>query len=468
VPCAYLATALILTWRIVADPAVRTPTNGSMVESDVELNIWFMRYAATAVAHGHLPALITTAVNYPHGINVMWNTSLLLPGVVLAPVTLLGGPTVSLAILQVVGFAGSATTLYLVLRRWGASIAAAIVGGAVYGFSPAIMVAAEDHYHLQFAVLPPLIADASLRLATGRGRLVRTGIWLGLLVAAQAFIAEELLVDTALVCLLLLAVLVLSRPAQLPARLPAAAAGFGVAVVVTLVICGHALLVQFQGPLTESGSPWHVGRYGVQPADLVTAPDAVVLHGSYGRFLARTHQWPVETFAYLGWPILVAVTAAVVTCWRDLRIRIAGLAFLAFEWLGVGNHRVMIDGLRYPVTLMPWHWLTRVHLLHQVLPNRFPILADGLAGVVLACAFDRVRAAIPAGARWRTPLTAAAAAAVLVPVIPRPVPAGPVPRAPDGWSAALSRLRRDRAHQHGRARSRRIWITALMPWNGRL
>src|ERR1700684_2288188 len=104
-----------------------------------------MRYDATALTHGRLPALVTAAMNAPQGINLMWNTSMLLPGVLLAPVTLLAGPSASLAVQLIIGFAGSAATLYFVMRRWGVSIAAAAIGGAIYGFSPAMMVAAEDH-----------------------------------------------------------------------------------------------------------------------------------------------------------------------------------------------------------------------------------------------------------------------------------------------------------------------------------
>ena len=118
--CCYLAAALVLTWRLWADPASRTQivaANGT--SHDVRPFAWFLRYDATAVAHGHLPALVTTALNAPRGINLMWNTSLLLPGVVLAPVTMLAGPQVTLAILLTLAFAGSAASLFVVLRRWG-------------------------------------------------------------------------------------------------------------------------------------------------------------------------------------------------------------------------------------------------------------------------------------------------------------------------------------------------------------
>ncbi len=105
------------------------------------------------------------------------------PSVLLAPVTLLAGPQASLTVLTTLGFAGSAASLFFVLRRRGAGPSAAALGGAICGaicgFSPALRIAAEDHYPLQFAVLLPLIVDAVLRLATGRGRPIRTGAWLG-------------------------------------------------------------------------------------------------------------------------------------------------------------------------------------------------------------------------------------------------------------------------------------------------
>jgi hypothetical protein len=435
----------MVTSQIWADPVVRVPATGSRSESDIYLNIWFMRYAATAVAHGHLPALITTAVNSPGGINLMWNTSLLLPGVLLAPVTLAAGPTVSLALLQTAGFAGSACALYLVLRRWSASIGAAAIGGAIYGFSPALMVAAEDHYHLQFAVLPPLIVDAVLRLATGRARPLRTGVWLGLLAAAQLFIAEELLVDTAIVSTLALLVLVASRPSALAGRLASAAAGAGVALVVALVLCGHALWVQFHGPLTETGSPW-VTSSGTHPADFVTAPSAVLFHGRYGPFLRKTRQQPMETFAYLGWPMLAAVAAGVVACWRDVRVRVAGVVFAVLEWVGLGSNNVTIAGWRVPDLLLPGHWFESVRALSQVQPNRFPILADGAAAAVFAFALDRVLSASVPRPSWRRPavglpVLAATVALVLLPIIPRPVPVADVLPPPAGWNAALTALR---------------------------
>jgi hypothetical protein len=508
----YLLISVGLSWRLWSDPAQMAPTNGIGVSPDIYLNTWFMRYAATAVAHGRLPALITTAINYPHGVSAMWNTSILLPSVLLTPITLIAGPLTSLAVLVTLGFAGSATTMLLVLRRWGASAAAAAVGGAVYAFSPAMMVAAADHYHLQFAVLPPLIVDAVLCLVTGRGQPVRIGTWLGVLVAAQVFIAEELLVDTALVCVVLLLVLVatrawvvratprrarlwfprprrdwlrlsalrravqrlprphlprvrlrsrvylawsrvrrlrlprlrLARPRLSPlrrARLRGAAMGFGVAAGIGLLLAGYALWEQFRGPLHESGSPWRVSRYGNIPADFVTAPWTVFFHGSsFVAFVSGSGQRLVEYFAYLSWPVIALLALIAIFFWHDMRVRITMLAFAVLEVLSIGGHRVTFGGWRYPIVLLPWHWLWDLPVLSQVVPNRISILADGVAAAAVAFAIDAAREAVPSAPRWRRPVIAAVAALALLPIIPRPVSAAAVAPPPPGWRGVIAGL----------------------------
>src|SRR5439155_15161950 len=168
----YLLAALAVTLWLWRDPASRTVAGNPY---DADQLAWFFRYDATAIAHGHLPALITTAMNAPHGVSVMWNTFMLLPGALLTPVTLLLGPQTALTVFMTAGFAGSALAMFYVLRRWDVSVSAAVLGGAVYGFSPAVLHSAIGHYDLQFAVLPPLMIHLGLRLATGRAGPVRGG-----------------------------------------------------------------------------------------------------------------------------------------------------------------------------------------------------------------------------------------------------------------------------------------------------
>ncbi len=472
----YLLGAVVLTWHLWADPAGRAQVvPGHGVSHDIDLFAWFLRYEATAITHGRLPDLVTTALNAPQGMNLMWNTSLLLPGVVFAPLTLAIGPQATLTIVLTLGFAGSAATMFWVLRRWGASLGAAALGGAVFGFSPALRIAAVGHYHLQFAVLLPLMIDALLRLLTGRGRPVRTGAWLGLLTAAQLFIAEETVALTAVAGAVVVVVLAASRPRAVPGLVRGAVTGLATAAGVLVVTSGYPLWVQFHGPLAEQGSPWKPGHFRNRAGDFVDGPSGVLVHSQATvRYLADHAVRMVEYFAYLGWPMLVVLLLAAVLFWRDLRVRALAVTFAVLEWLSLGSRSLVVHGLHYPASLLPWHYLQRLPLLSQSLPNRFSLLADGAAAVVLAFSLDLAwgRARKPAAAgpavpaadaaapaapdanpaagappvparppAWRKAAAVTLIALAVVPIIPLPLQAAAVIPTPAGWQQAFARLR---------------------------
>jgi hypothetical protein len=448
--CCYLAAAVAITARLWVDPAGRVQMGDP---HDVDLFAWYMRYAATAVSHGRLPALFTTALNPPQGVNLMWNTSFLLPGIVLAPLTLLAGPQTSLTVMLTLSLAGSAAALFFVLRRWGASISAAALGGAVYGFSPALINSGLGHYHLVFAVLPPLMIDALLRLLTGRGAAVWTGVWLGLLIGAQVFIGEEMLVYTAVASVVLTLVLAVQRPRAVVTRAGPVALGLAVALAVTLVICGHALWVQFRGPLIDHNAEF---TWSTLLGFFVSPTGNVLFHTPAGALAAqRAHLGPPEVLAYLGWPLIAVLALSIVCFWRDARVRAAAITFVALELcsLGGGNQRY-VSG-----RLLPWHYLQGLPALTSVIPDRFAILADGAAAAVLAFSLDRARAALRDRAqdrdrdrnrnrdpdrdrgRWVTWIPAAVAVLAVVPLIPLPYQSVPTAAVPAGWQAAFARLR---------------------------
>ncbi len=437
VPVLYLLGALAVTWRLWADPASRTQVGDV---TDVNLFGWFIRYSAESVAHGSLPALVTTAMNAPHGINLMWNTSLLLPGVLLAPVTLLAGPQTSLTVLLTLGFAGSAAAMYWVLRRWGAGIGPAALGGAVYGFSPAMLASAVGHYHLEFAVLPPLIIDAGLRIVTGRGSAVKTGIWLGVLIAAQCFIGEELLADTVFAAVVVVIAAAVMNPRAAARCIGRSVTGLAAAAGVALVICGYALWVQFHGPLAEHGSPWNGNHYRNRAASFVTPAGNLLLHtSSQAAALNRYPQRLPEYVAYLGYPLLVLLIVAAVRYWRDVRVRVAAVSCAVLEILSLGSTQV-IRGVTIPPVLLPWHWLAHLPVLAQMLPNRLSFLADGLAAVVLAVSLHLALTA--AGQpRWRRQVVPLALTVIAVaPLIPLPFQTTQAAGVPAGYRVAFTRL----------------------------
>jgi hypothetical protein len=438
----YLLAAVAVTWRLWADPVSHTVAGNP---SDADFFAWFMRYDATAVAHGRLPALVTAAMNAPQGINVMWNTSMLLPGVLLAPVTLLAGPQTSLTVLTTAGFAGSAASLFLVLRRWDVRTGSAALAGAVYGFSPALLQAAIGHYNLQFAVLPPLIIDLALGLCVRSRSPVRDGVLLGLFITAQLFTGEELLLLTGIAAVLLIAVLALGRPRAVPGRWRPAAAGFGVAAAVTLLLAGYALWVQFFGPLTQRGSSFTPDFFKNDLTGFVTPSKYLLFHTAASAASAAGYQGGApEYLAYLGWPLIAVLTVAAVSCWRQPAVRATAVTLAVLALLSLGGHP-LVGGTAAPGITLPWHWIESVPVIGTALPDRLSIVADGVAAALLAFSLDRVRAwsarARRAPARWAGAVATAGAVAACLPLIPLPLPAATPMPLPVGWSAAFTALR---------------------------
>jgi len=450
----YLVGAAALTMWLWRDPASRTVAGNP---NDADQFAWFFRYDATAIAHWHLPALVTTAMNAPQGVNVMWNTFMLLPGIVLAPVTLACGPQVSLTLLLTIGFAGSATAMFAVLRRWQVSVPSAALGAAVYGFSPALVHSAIGHYDLQFAVFPPLIADAVLRLATGRASARRGGLWLGLLVTVQLFISEEILFDTGLATVLLLIVMAVGRPRDVPGRIAALAGGLGTAACVLAVIAGYPLWVQFFGPLHENGSPFTTDFFKNDLSGFVVPSSYLLFHtaGSAAEALRYQGQLP-EYLGYLGWPLIAVLAAGTIRFWRRLPVRACAVACAVLEVFSLGG-TLLASGHEHQWIKLPFYWLQSLPVLSAALPDRFSIVADGAAAALLACCADAAVPALAAFAlsipgRWLPGLSRLAsggrpaavvlgcAALAVLPIVPRPLPAVAAISVPPGWSAAFATL----------------------------
>jgi hypothetical protein len=445
----YIVGGFFVTGRLWLDPVWRRQYGDIQ---DVNQATWFVRYTAEAVEHFHLPALITPLMNAPHTANLMWNTSLLLPGIVVAPVTLLFGPQVALTTLLVIGFAGSAASMYYVLRRWDASLMAAALGGVVYGFSPALVYSGIGHYSLVIAIVPPLMLDRLMRIIAGRGSPLRNGIWLGLLASAQLFISEEALVDSVIAAALMLLVLALSRPRQILSTVRPVVIGVGSAAVIALILCARGLWVQFHGVAAKGAAATviiqyngHLTNLGTLPYAFVTPGTGLLLHSSGSAFSINNYPQPLpEYLAYLGVPMIILLIWAIVYFWKNLVIRVAGLTCVLLEWLGLGASPMIKSHIfQLPKFLLPWGVLQHLPVVGGMVPDRLCILADAGAAVVLASALDLARrgevpwlAKRPSGAK----IAVWGAIIAVVPMLPAPYTFVDVNPLPSGYTATFDAL----------------------------
>jgi len=439
---------MALVWK---DPASRIVASGP---GDSDLTAWWMRYSAEAVAHWRLPALVTTGMNAPTGVNAMWNTSLLAPGVVLSPVTLLFGPQVSLTVLLTAGFAGSAASLFWVLRQWQVTRIAAVVGGLAYGFSPALTQTTMGHVHMQFAVFPPLIAHLAARFVNRPAqRPLKAGAALGLLAALQLLTCEELLFYTGLAIALGLLVAGVSKVRTVRGRvsadaLLALASGAMMAAGVFILIGGYPLWVQFAGPLAQHGSPWLPDYYKTDLEGFVQPSRLLLIHSqASATFVDKFQGNSSEYLGYLGWPMLLVVAFAAVALWRMLIVRVLAVTFVVLEVFSLGG-TLLFGGHVHGWFKLPWYWLEGLPLAGSAVVDRFSIIADGCAAALLAILIDGVWRAsdgITASARRRVLARASialGAVVVVLPLLPAPLPTSTLMEGvPPGWTQAMTALR---------------------------
>src|SRR5258708_614291 len=191
---AVLVAHLGLAFALFA-PAWAHPTStliGGQLDSAP--HTWLLAWPSWALAHGHNP-LFSDWICAPTGANLAWSTQMTLPGVAVAPIKAAAGPVVAFNLVLTLGPALTAFAAYLLARRFGLSHLAAAAGGALAGFTPYVVSHAfAGHANLVIALGVPLVAlvlDAIVLRQRRSPWLL--GVALGVLAAAQVYIAEEIL-----------------------------------------------------------------------------------------------------------------------------------------------------------------------------------------------------------------------------------------------------------------------------------
>src|SRR5260370_37493356 len=184
---AYVMVAAALfssTWIDPADTWIGSP-------KDPALFIWYLGWMPHDLTQGHNP-LFTDYLSYPQGVNLMWNTSMIFPALLLWPVTALFGPIVAYNLLITAGLALSAWFGFLAARRLIDRQLPCFVAGLIYGYSPALIAQALGHPHVEVALFPPLALLLGHEVL-GRRHMhpVAAGALAGMAAALQLLTGEE-------------------------------------------------------------------------------------------------------------------------------------------------------------------------------------------------------------------------------------------------------------------------------------
>src|SRR5256886_1569631 len=198
VSCA--AAALIVA--VLVGPGVLLHPSSAAVglnpASDFQVMAWSLEWWPWAIGHG-ADLLHTHLLWPPEGFSILWMTTIPVPALLAAPLTLLAGPLVAynaLILLSVVLATGAA---YLLCRELTGRLVPSVLGGLLFVLSPYMLGhMLSQHLDLSFEVPVPLLALFIVRYVRGRTSGRRFVVGFALLLIVQLGSSFELFVDLTL------------------------------------------------------------------------------------------------------------------------------------------------------------------------------------------------------------------------------------------------------------------------------
>ena len=391
---------------------------------DADEYTWFLSWMPYALGHGINP-LLSTYVNHagsPNGINLMWNTSVILPSFLLSPLTVLAGPVAAYNVLITAAPVLSTTFAYVAFRRWS-SVLPALTGALVFGFSPAVASQSVGHLAQVLLVSAPLmliLLDRLLVVQTSRAWL--DGVLLGLLAWAQLLTGEEVLAIEVLAAAIgVLALCLINDRAVIP-HVRHAVNGLAVAVGTFAVLAAPFLAEQYLGP--DRVQDVHPPNVYVNDLLNFFVPTNVTQLAPRAALNLSAHFTGngSEQGAYIGIPLLLLLG---LSCWLARRRRVTWVALCvaaAAAILSMGP-TVHVAGHVSPFPL-PDRYLQRLPFFHNLLPDRFAVLMFLGAGLVLALGLHELaQAKVPLRvAGWSLAVLGLAA---ICPVVNYPIASSP-------------------------------------------
>ncbi|MFI5493534.1 hypothetical protein [Actinoplanes sp. NPDC051859] len=378
---------------------------------------WMLAHGARVVTDGVYP-FFSDRMNYPDGVNMMANTSVLAVSLPMTPITALFGPHVAFNAFLTLALAFTGISWYLVLsRQFVTSRLAAWVGALFAAFAPSMISHAGGHPNIVSQFLVPLIIWRTLALRTP-GRAVRNGLILAGLLVWQAFINLEILFMTAVGLGVFCAVLAVVRRDR--SEVVAFLRALGVTAAATLAVLAYPLYVQFFGPQSYEGLSPMVRNFGADLGSFTAYAQRSIAGNSLTA--ARLAQNPAEENAFFGWGLVILFFGLVVWMRRSAAVlTLAGLA-LFFGAMSLGP-RVQVNGVPTEVSGL-WALLHSVPVLNSAVPTRWAMAIAPMIAIVLALGIQRASHLMKVQPSTRGPVRAAmitALAMALVPLAPTPL-----------------------------------------------
>jgi hypothetical protein len=368
---------------------------------DSNFYIWSLRWLPYAISHGLNP-LYSSQIMAPGGISLAWSTPAPTAVIVMWPVTAAWGPVLSYNLTLLLVPPATGWAAFVAARRLTGRFWASLLGGAVYGFCPfMVMHNARGDLNLTVNMLFPLMVY--LVLLWRDGTLGRTGfvIWMTVALALQFYTFTEFFAD---VTVLLAAALVIGYAvaghtgrrtiAQLAALTAVAYAG---ALVLGSPYLIYALQ-RYPSELTRQQS-----AYSLRLARLIL-PSSDRLFGLRPLVAYSNGLGPYSIDDYAGLPLLVILLLLAVFTWKSRVTRLLVSAFFVVVALAAGPALIITDRSAFA---LPWGGLWSLPIARSAEPLRFIIFGFLILAIAVALWLAAPAASrLAQAARWALGLLA--------------------------------------------------------------
>jgi hypothetical protein len=382
----YLACGLAAFWPVL--PWTSDRLFGTA--SDSVLAMWFLAWVPHALAHGLNP-FFSDAILAPHGVDLAQNTESPFLGLLTTPLALFLGPIARANVMMILAMPLSATSAFVVLRRWGVWRVAAAIGGLLYGFSPYAVGQSLGHLVLVFTPIPPLIALTMVSILRRQGSPLRLGIQLGLLVTAQFLTEPEVMTSVAIVTGWAVLCAAIRYRSQVRDAWRAVLASLALAGGLAGVLLAYPIWMMFAGPQHYTGTAQAVNNPYYNDVWSMIAPGPLQRLSVGVHFAGVPLSNASEAGGYIGIPLLIA---AAILAWRSRRsprMQLAVVVWIGAVVLSFGPH-LWVDGHHTGIPL-PFLVIQHLPFLDNLLPVRISMESAACMGAIIAFGLDDVRTA---------------------------------------------------------------------------
>jgi hypothetical protein len=347
----YLAVFIALyAFTLIRHPGLPVVGQGQV---DPNFYVWSMRWWPYAISHGLNP-LHSRQIGAPAGYDLSWTTTTPTVAVILAPVTAAFGPIASFNLTLLLAAPVSAWATFLAARRLTRRFWAALMAGAVYGFSPyEVGHTGAGQVNLAVIMLLPLMVYLVLLWRDGKlGRLLFVGL-MAVTMAAEFYIFDEAFAE---MTVLAVAGLLIGFAVATPAERPAVARLAGL-----LAVAWVAAIVL--------ASPYVFYALRHRPAVFTKVSPAFSLN-----LESLVVPWP-------GIVLLVIALGLAVLTWSSRLTRLLVILFVVTVMLAVGPSPVI--GTKQ-FGQLPWARLWYLPLARSGEPARVMVFGYLLLAIILA------------------------------------------------------------------------------------